>query len=101
LLQDLEYGSEGLYSQSLLLYVVGFDLSGQRGPVCSYLVLTGSGVATPGSGGSSVEVDCVYSGASPCVSVISGVLLRFSMADSDSSVMKPVSLYTIILLTTL
>ena len=76
-------------------------LAGQRGPVCSYLILTGSGVATPESRGSSVELDCVYSGASPCVSVISGVLLGVSMADSGSSVMGPVFLYTITLLTPL
>lgn len=59
LLQDLKYGSEGLYSQSLPLYVVVLCLAGQRGPVYSYSILTGGGVGTPGSGGSSVGLGCV------------------------------------------
>lgn len=59
LLQDLKYGSEGLYSQSLPLYVVILGLTGQRRPVYSYPILTGSVVATPGIGGSSVGRGCV------------------------------------------
>ncbi|OQD77361.1 hypothetical protein PENANT_c110G09420 [Penicillium antarcticum] len=101
LLQDVKYGSEGLYSQCLLLYVVVLGLAGQRGSVCPYLILTGSGVAVPEIRGSSIELGCVDCGASPCVSVILGVLLGLSMADSGFSVMGPVFLYTVTLLTPL